>query len=529
MQFLSKANINFYKNFRLPKIKFPKVRMASPLSLFIRDEPIYGLEISDSFLRLAVLETVSSKRVNSKDKKIIQLKGLAERSLKKGIIENGEIKNKKALVEALGVLLGKSGQTVNYVIASISGSKVYSKAYSFPKTVVGEKLEEAMKLNVDFQLPFSAENIYFDWEKIESSRNNDVLLAASFRTFLDKYLEVLSEADLKTVAVEFYGASIARAINLKEDQSALVAFGQEEGMEFYIIKKNFSKFGRFLPSKFFPNKKSLEDEIKGIINFFENEDKSQISYLVIANEPEKNNFPDKILPSLEKDDMIFGDFVIHADIKKSPEKWLVAAGAAIRGLLPRREDSYISLMPIGTEEAYEQQKAISFIRFISALVIGLSGFFVFAFIGSLILMMSVERGFNKRLSILNSIPINNDSAILTQRAEKLNSLLVKATNVLVSAPRWSANIAILKSQLTASPGIVINMFSMSPAGNSVSVKGVAKDKTSFNSLRKKMEDSGLFSNIAFPPVGLFQVNDIPFSISFTFLKTMTMLEREDGN
>lgn len=533
MRFLNKINIKFYKNLRLPKIK-----LTSFLNFFTRDELIFGLEISDCFLRLAVLEAVAPGRGgNSKNKeeKIIQARGIGEKSLKKGTVENGEVKDKKAFVKDLKFLLGKSDKLVNYAIVSISGSRLYSKAYSFPQTVAGEKLEEAMKLIVGFQLPFKQEEVYLDWEKAgngplrpdgsgEASQSNEVVLAASPKTVIDKYLEVLAEAGLKTVAVEFYGASVARAINLQEGQSAVVMLGREEGTETYIVKKHIAQFKRFLPEKFFPDKKSLKDEAERIVNFFENEDKNKVSFFIAANETEKDNLPKEILPSMKAEEMIGGSFIVQPEIKSSPEKWLVAVGAAIRGLSPRAEDNHISLMPMGTEEAYEKQKAISFAKFVSALTIGLSSFFVFAFVGALILMTSIEGGFNKRLNTLNSLPISGSSAILEQRAEKLNGLLVKAKNVLASAPKWSDNVTVLKSQVVAGSDIIINSFSISSAGNSVSFKGVAKNKASLNSFKKKLEDSNLFSDISFPPIGLFQVDNIPFSISFNIKKISMILE-----
>lgn len=508
-------NIKFYKNFQLPEF-----RLTDLLRFFTRDEIVVGLEISECFLRLAILELEKTKNGNkTKNKKqTFQLRGIGEKSLKLGTIEDGEVKDKKALIEALKSLFGKAGIPISYVVASIPSSLVYSKVYSFPQTVAGEKLEEAMKLIIGFQLPFKAEDIYLDWEKTETGQSNEALLAIAHKRAVDKYIEALAEAGLKTVAVEFYGTSIARSINLKNGESALVLLEHKDGTQVHIVKKHIAKFSRFLPVKFSPDKKSLKGEAEKIVSFFEAEDKTVVSYFVAINEADKRNLPEKLLPSMKAEEMIAGDFVVHPDIKNSPEKWLISSGAVIRGLLPRSEDNHISLMPMGTEEAYEKQKAVSSMKFLSSLVIGFCAFLVFAFVGVLAMMMSIESGFNKRLSVLNSLMINNSGAVLEQRAEKLNNFLAKAKTFLDFEPKWSEIVADLRSQVSVDSGITINNFSISPDGYSISLSGVSKNKTSLNSFKKKMDDSGLFSEIILPPIGLFQVDNIPFSLGFKFKK-----------
>lgn len=515
-------NIKFYKNFRLPEF-----RLKNLLSFFTRDELVAGLEISDSFIRLAVLETLPLDKTartdsNNKIEKKTQVRGLGEQVLKKGTIENGEVKDKKLLAEALKMLFQRIDKPIGYVVVSISGKKVYTKVYSFPKTVSNEKIEESMKINIDFQLPMKKEEVYFDWEKIEDSQYNDTLLATIPKAVIDKYNETFAEAELKTVAIEFYGLSIARAINLPTGKSALVAVDNDEGIEIYIVKKFVSKFSRFLPQKYFQENKSLKEETGRIINFFENEDKNKISFFVSANQVLNDKMSDKILPKMESENMIAGDFSVHENIAESPEKWLIAVGAAMRGHLPRSEDAFISLMPMGTEEAYEKQKATSFMKFLSSLVIGLCSFFTFAFIGVLMMMMSIESGFNKRLSNLNSLPIDGGGAVLEQRAEKLNNLVSKAKTALDSEPKWSAIVTALKSQVVAGSGIIINNFSISPTGDAVNLLGVSKNKSILNSFKKRLDDSGLFSDIILPQIGLFQVENIPFSLSFKFKKVPMM-------
>lgn len=515
-------NIKFYKNFRLPEF-----RLKNLLSFFTRDELIAGLEISDSFIRLAVVETLSPDKssrndLNNKIEKKTRIKSLGEQILKKGIIENGEVKDKEALAEALKILLQRSDRSIGYVAVSISGKNIYTKVYSFPKTVSNEKIEESMKINIDFQLPVKKDEVYLDWEKIENEEHIEALLVAIPKSIVDKYNETFTKAGMRAVAIEFYGASIARSINLSKVQSSMIMIDSDEGVEIYIVKKFISKFNRFLPIKFFKEKKSFKEEVLRIINFFENEHKSDVSFFVSdgvgADEILNDKLSDKIIPKMKLENMIDESFSVHEDILRSPEKWLIAVGAAMRGHISRSEDTYISLMPMGTEEAYEKQKAVSFVKFLSSLMIGLCAFFTFAFVGVLVMMISIENGFNKRLNNLNALPINGSGAVLEQRADKLNNLISKAKTALDSEPKWSAIVTVLKSQISASSGIIINNFSISPTGDTVSLSGVSKNKSIFNLFKKNLDDSGLFSDIVLPQIGLFQVENIPFSLSFKFKK-----------
>ena len=136
------------------------------LKLFTRDEPIAGLEISDSCLRLALLGIVKEKIKAKQGEKeeTIEVKALGEKTLKEGIIVGSEIKKKEDFIAGLNELLKDIKPRVRYAIVSIPADKIYSRLYSFPKTLGGEKLEETMKLTVGFRLPINLEDVYLDLE-----------------------------------------------------------------------------------------------------------------------------------------------------------------------------------------------------------------------------------------------------------------------------------------------------------------------------------------------------------------------------
>ena len=78
-------------------------------------------------------------------------------------------------------------------------------------------------------------------------------------------------------------------------------------------------------------------------------------------------------------------------VGKDSGKWLVSIGVAMRSLTPRSSDNMISLMSIGTEDAYEYQKAQSFSEFVLENAIAVSLFFVIVFLIALVSLSSFQQ------------------------------------------------------------------------------------------------------------------------------------------
>ena len=140
------------------------------LRFFTREENIGGIEAHDAHIRVALL---------SLDKKTttVSITALVEEPLPAGAIENGVVVKSELLVSALTRVLKKMPSKLRFAIVTIPAESVFHKIVSFPKTVRNEKLEEAMKLTVGFQLPRPIEEVYLDWEKSDTRKTNEVLLA----------------------------------------------------------------------------------------------------------------------------------------------------------------------------------------------------------------------------------------------------------------------------------------------------------------------------------------------------------------
>lgn len=463
------------------------------LKLFTREEPVAGLEISDSFIRLALLQT---KKGDKKNPDLTEIKFLSEEPLPENCISDGIIRDKKIFLKSLQNLIKKSGFGVKCVIISIPSNLVYSKIFSFPKSIQESKLKDTMDLAIGFQLPIKPEESYLDWEKVEDASVNEVFLAAAQKTTIDSYIETLNLAGLKTIAVEFHPLSILRIINTGENPR-LFKITSEKNTSIFIFRKKYLRFSRIIPNESI-SKKSLDEEIKKISDFYESGD-GQIEKII----------------DLEEMELIDGfDNQIENKFKGAPNekaKWLISLGAALRGLMPRSDDNLTSLMPIGTKETYEYQRAIIFSEFISNVTIGISIFFAIIFFSGWMLMSAINQNISKQLENLSSLPMPSDATALENEAKNLNSIVGISSGLLNNIPSWSIVLDELKAR-TVQDIAISNISLPSPEGI-YTINGIAKSRNQLNSFKKSLEESQIFTNVALPLTNLEQKGSIPFSIT----------------
>lgn len=443
------------------------------LRILTREEPIAGLEISDEYLRLAFL---SFNKKTAKN----EIKFLTEEPL-----------DESGLVAALKKLIVKSPVKIKNLIVSIPANGIYSRLFSFPKTVSKIRIEEAMKLTVGFQLPAKPEDSYLDWEKLESQDKNEIILATVPKNIINAYLEAFSAANLNPIAVEFHSLSLARIIEAVVDKPLLIKLSSKDSVGIFIIKNNTVQFSRILPKSFIADKKNLDEELKRIADYFETENNQPAEFLEISDL--------KIFDALKADQLI------------KDNKWLISIGAAWRGLTPRSQDEFISLMPLGTEQAYEYQKAVSFSELVSDIIIGLSVFFAVAYLGTLLLMFSIQRSILKQMENLTAIPFAEDAVALEEKAKDLNGLIKTESEITKTLFRYSVILEELKSKVP--PEIKIASIDIPSPDTLINIVGVAQNRAQLNLFKKSVESSEFFSEVRIPLTNIEQKDNISFSMA----------------
>lgn len=169
----------------------------------------FGLAVDDSSLKIAHLK---------KKGRFLSLSSWGSFPLKPGSIQDGEIKNKKELVEVIKNSLGRvKGRKlgVKNIIASLPEQKAFLQVIQMPK-MKPEELRGAIRFEAENYIPLPIEDVYLDFEIVVPLRDHldhlDVLISALPRETIDSYMECFREAGLLPLALEIESQSIARAM-----------------------------------------------------------------------------------------------------------------------------------------------------------------------------------------------------------------------------------------------------------------------------------------------------------------------------
>ncbi len=459
----------------------------------INEEPIGGLEISDSHIRLTLLK---------RGKSSLEIKTLLEETLSSDVINDGLIKKESEFIVKIKKL---SGRRLKYLVVSLPADKIFSKIYPFPAVMPNEKISESMKLIADFQLPHKRSEVYCDWEKAEAdSANKNFLLASAPISLIENFLNALKKAGLKVVAVESHSLSLARALKQKPDETSLILKRDRLVTTFSVIKNNLLIFSQSLPNE--KIKSSLRQEVDKIIKHQTWFDR-KISGLILIGSFDPKEIKDLPLKPLNPESRE----ELGKKIKIKPET-LTSLGAAWRGLIPRKEDELISLMKVGTEEAFRQAKANATAGFLTGASFALSLFFSAALAATWFILVMMQNNFNEEIAFMSALPGADNAVLIENKAEIFNRLIGQTETLARQETAWSPIVEEIKNRIVS--GITINTLSLPGAEATFSLSGIAVDRDRINSLRDSFASSDLFTEVTLPLDNLGKKADIPFSLTF---------------
>jgi type IV pilus assembly protein PilM len=176
----------------------------------------FGLDLSDLSLKVVRLE---------KEGKRDTLVSYGSLPLSPGVIVDGEIVNKEAVVTAIHSLLKKTvPQKVRtrQVVCSLPEVKAFLRIINLPRMEESE-VREAVKWEIEANIPLTLDQVYYDWQVLERNFSRDkakmsVLVVAVSRNIVDQTVEVLEMAGLDVVGLETESIAQARSL-LAEDES----------------------------------------------------------------------------------------------------------------------------------------------------------------------------------------------------------------------------------------------------------------------------------------------------------------------
>lgn len=214
----------------------------------------FGLDISDFSIKVAQLE---------KRGKFFRLRNYNRASIPEGVIEEGIIKKEDKLIEiikkSITTIKGEDIKTP-YAVYSLPEQHGFIKIIQLPMMTL-EEVNKAIKWETEASIPLSLEEAYLSWQIIPSQRKSDhldVLITATPKNLVDKYLGALKAANIEPIVFEIESLATARSLIKNEFSSkpVLIADLGYSRTSFIIFAGNSIRFTSSISSV--SNKEMLE-------------------------------------------------------------------------------------------------------------------------------------------------------------------------------------------------------------------------------------------------------------------------------
>ena len=338
-------------------------KLRSLSRLILPPAEIGGLQVSNTSIRFMVLKRGSNGDLSAKS---------ASLRLPPGIIDEGRVKDKPNFVEALRSLHAqitpKGNETIN-VVLTIPAGDVYVETFNLP-ALEDKSVEEAADLNMQMISPNPIEKSYYSWMVVgnpsKGENQIEILGAFAVKDAVDELTSSVEEAGFAIAAIEFSSLSLKRLLTelgaVRPGPPYMLLKLTQEGLIFMIIRNGNLYFNYFYSwgkieqeSGAITLEKALAivgSETQRVLNFHSSHYGGQISDIILIT----SVFTDEIASFLK-----FRYPSSEVTILKSDKDNLHGVrGAALRGLVERRNDLEIDLLSHDTINAFWRDRVIRF-------------------------------------------------------------------------------------------------------------------------------------------------------------------------
>ncbi len=467
----------------------------------------------------------------------LNIKSSAILPLANNTINNGYVQNEEALIKSLieiKKILNSKRRVSPYIILSLPSQNFFSSILSIPKLADKSSFTEAVKLNLRLRSPIPLENAFLDWEHIDfnpETNNETIFTVVGDKLNINKYIYCAQKASFKIIAVEKPALGLLRflktyvsnisdqylIINIDRDGIDLVV-AQNDVLIFYDFS-TLSEVAKYDLDNNLSNQDFivfLNKKVGQVINFCQARQNTCLKkFFLFSIIP---NIKDEIINSLTvslglelvplKDDKI----------TKITEEWYSVVGTAIRGTIPRHQDTIVSLMPTGTEKDYIQNKIINYISMWTKISITV-------FTALILIFYSLLNMFFQPLQISltqqNQL-ISDDQKTLNAKVNKLeaqsdnfNSSVARFLNIANKKTNWENKIDFVYGLAKKHQINILNIF-VSNESKNVTLQGSSPSQIVIGRFKDDLENTKNFSNITSPLESMSSDNDnYYFSIKFT--------------
>ena len=326
---------------------------------------------------------------------------------------------------------------------------------------------------------------------------------------------MVSRAGFSPVAVETHAMSIARAFP-EGPAGRLAMFFEPSGVNLVVYNGTSPHDHFYVPKSMLeedPNKPPehrIVQLARRMLHAAEaGEERLNVSAIILVPDHEDHwglaeLFKNKNLPALSAADLL----TKHSGVALRDEWMAVALGSGMRGLIPRKLDTIISLMPVGTEQAYERARALSLADFLQKFSMLLGAFFVVLFAGALFFVDMLEGASEAEKEQIAVLPAFEE---MRASAQGFNER-VAAFGILQNAyPAWEkifSNIDAL-----ALPGVVFHSITVNPS-REIIIEGHVATRDTFLAFKSVLErSSDTFISSPIPLALLLEKENIGFRLN----------------
>lgn len=315
--------------------------------------PIGGLEITDAFLRYVSL---TGERAS-----VVALR------LPPGALDNGAVVNRDAVLSVFRSLyrqLLQSGSPL-HIVATIASSRVYTQVVRLP-AVANEQYDSALDLNLRANSPLDIASTYYDAELLGFGASNEREFLAAFvdRALIDPLHDLLVEVGFTIVAMEFPALSAARMLTMlgrgiDAQQPILLLSVVADGVDLMIVRRSHLFFHYWQSFRSLRENESsravdatafqsaVSHALARTLNFYASQWNGVIRDVILLN----RGIAPSLQPVLDRSSLRVVPFVATR-FDDAAQVAPSALGAALRGLISRHDDTFISIAPLGTEAGF---------------------------------------------------------------------------------------------------------------------------------------------------------------------------------
>ncbi len=478
-----------------------------------------GLEIGDRVIRLVRF-----------DGKVWQMQAIR---LEPDVMENGEIKNRPALIAALSALRAKAekgdrSQKVNVVLCP-SSLPMYTQVFELP-TVQGQSFDEAVELNLAMVSPLEADKAHAGWQILgrdETTLQMKVLSAFADKKLTDELVDALFESGFLTMAVESRALALTRMLREKGagvevHRPYLFVNIDNVGIDFLVMRNGMLYFefanqwkdmmdekGEISIPKF---ESSLETSLRQVLNFYGQHWTEPLA-AVILSAVALGDEAERAVAAVSPLPVVRLTLVMGQPISS---EWLVALGCSLRGTGLRAKDKEINLLGDDSLDRFHEEQLINFMRFWRVVVPISMAILVLTFFGADFFLGNTRQGIESRSDFNLGGGQTGEIATLENQAQDFNQKVALISSV---EGMLSPKSPVLKTVLGIADThkVTVNRLSFSSFSSPLNLSGSANAQDAVIAFKGALGTDPRFSNVNLPLTAVqLSGNTVVFTMTFLF-------------